>query len=585
MQQNTNFKFIIALAFLISLSACENDANDDLNETVIIIDQNQAGTESMTNDEDCADDSQCSTTNNCNEESDGVDCMCMNQQACEDGIDCTIDECDANFGCTHRPDNSMCNTDELCMSFTCDPNQGCVSEPVNNCCGNGIIEGLETCDDGNLTNEDGCSSICRVELSCPESCVVLNTVRLPQSQHIPMNALGYDRFGSSLAANEDYMVVGAIERDEYRQNNGSVYVYKRQNNEWVYMQKLRAPDGARDDKFGNAVSISGTTIAIGAFGHDAEYEFMGAVYIYTLNNEQWAFEQKLLPDDGGQYDGFGRSLSLLNDTLVIGSPEHKSNRKKRGASYVYKRMANEWSLLQKLLPEGYAEAECGSSVALFGTQIAVGCPRDTYDNYDNKGSIYIYNLNENAWDFSQKITLDLPYNRLYFGLSVALHDNYLAAWHNEDRSQVDGVVYIYKKVNNIWRYEQMVYGRGYRPFGIYGTSVSINNDTLVVGSPRHDAQDLIDSGSVHVYKRNANEWSQVLQLNSHTASALDSFGRSVFILGDQLLVGSDQQSTSDNHRGSVYTYDLSEPIPACNDNGQCLCRGRWTGADCSMTAN
>lgn len=41
---------------------------------------------------------------------------------------------------------------------TCDA--GCPAEPV---CGNGVMEGAETCDDGNLVNGDGCTSTCECE--------------------------------------------------------------------------------------------------------------------------------------------------------------------------------------------------------------------------------------------------------------------------------------------------------------------------------------------------------------------------------------------------------------------------------------
>lgn len=45
-------------------------------------------------------------------------------------------------------------------------------------CGNGIVEGSEECDDGNLINEDGCDSLCiidpyyRCDASVPNICKI-----------------------------------------------------------------------------------------------------------------------------------------------------------------------------------------------------------------------------------------------------------------------------------------------------------------------------------------------------------------------------------------------------------------------------
>ncbi len=34
-------------------------------------------------------------------------------------------------------------------------------------CGNGIVEGEEQCDDGNLAGGDGCSAVCKVDVPEP----------------------------------------------------------------------------------------------------------------------------------------------------------------------------------------------------------------------------------------------------------------------------------------------------------------------------------------------------------------------------------------------------------------------------------
>ena len=69
----------------------------------------------------------------------------------QDGIHNACDNCPA------VPNVDQIDTDGDGKGDACDP----PDVPV---CGNKKIEGLETCDDGNLVNGDGCSSVCAIEL-------------------------------------------------------------------------------------------------------------------------------------------------------------------------------------------------------------------------------------------------------------------------------------------------------------------------------------------------------------------------------------------------------------------------------------
>ena len=60
-----------------------------------------------------------------------------------DGIDCTVDRCDAELGCVHEPDSDSCGDGDACTDDSCDPLEGCVYTPVH-------------CDDGDACTDDGC---------------------------------------------------------------------------------------------------------------------------------------------------------------------------------------------------------------------------------------------------------------------------------------------------------------------------------------------------------------------------------------------------------------------------------------------
>jgi hypothetical protein len=74
-------------------------------------------------------------------------------RACEDGIDCTLDQCDEiTNSCTHEPRNSLCSDDEFCTGVElCISGTGCVDGPPPNCT-DGVACTADSCDEAN----DGC---------------------------------------------------------------------------------------------------------------------------------------------------------------------------------------------------------------------------------------------------------------------------------------------------------------------------------------------------------------------------------------------------------------------------------------------
>ncbi|MCA1684274.1 MAG: hypothetical protein LC708_04010, partial [Actinobacteria bacterium] len=68
------------------------------------------------------------------------------------------------------------------------------------------------------------------------------------------------------------------------------------------------------DTFGYDVDISGNTAVMGTGDAAA-----GAAYVYVLTNGKWVPQATLLPPDGGIYEGFGTSVAISGDTIVVGA--------------------------------------------------------------------------------------------------------------------------------------------------------------------------------------------------------------------------------------------------------------------------
>lgn len=106
---------------------------------------------------------------------------------------------DGHLGLGFMMDPSMARTENITSIGFC-PERGCSEvKPLillnDFICGNGIIEGSEECDDGNLDDNDGCSRFCQVE-ECyfePEKCAVCGNEIRDYGEECDLGAVNGER--------------------------------------------------------------------------------------------------------------------------------------------------------------------------------------------------------------------------------------------------------------------------------------------------------------------------------------------------------------------------------------------------------
>jgi hypothetical protein len=203
---------------------------------------------------------------------------------------------------------------------------------------------------------------------------------------------GNDNFGRSVAIFGDYILVGA---DGIKSNNynypGTVFVYRLLETGWDEEIRLIPQDAEARDGFGFSVAISNDFIAVSSPNDNIDVGVYGSVYIYYNDGSSWLEHQKLIAPDGNLGDGFGRSVYINEDVLIIGAPYAYGDHSYTGAVYLYKRVDNDWIFQSKILAsDGVANDGFGSSVALDNSTCAIGAPED--DNFigHNAGSVYVF---------------------------------------------------------------------------------------------------------------------------------------------------------------------------------------------------
>ncbi len=144
-----------------------------------------------------------------------------------------------------------------------------------------------------------------------------------------------DCFGYSVALNGDYAILGAYLNDDQIHDRGSAYIFKLQGDNWIEQAKLIASDGATDDHFGKSVSICGNTAIIGAPGDYITGNIEGSVYMFKCENNRWTQQAKLRASDGKYEDNFGSTLSISSSYAIIGAYGDDDKGENSGSVYIY----------------------------------------------------------------------------------------------------------------------------------------------------------------------------------------------------------------------------------------------------------
>lgn len=149
-----------------------------------------------------------------------------------------------------------------------------------------------------------------------------------------------DSFGDAVAVSGDgtTAVVGTTGNETPA---GSAYVFERSNETWSQRTKFTAEDGDSADLFGNAVAMSsdGTTALVGAIGDgDPNGENAGSVYAFRRSNDEWSQRTKLTAEDGDANDSFGDAVAVSSDgtTALVGAiGDENPNGEEAGSAYVF----------------------------------------------------------------------------------------------------------------------------------------------------------------------------------------------------------------------------------------------------------
>jgi hypothetical protein len=309
-------------------------------------------------------------------------------------------------------------------------------------------------------------------------------------------------FGTSVAISGNTIVVGAANTSNFSAPTagpGAAYVFVKPAGGWTDMTetaKLTASDGQPGDAFGSSVSISASTIAVGAFFalDSSGNNFAGKAYVFVRPSTGWAGNltetAKLTATDSQLLNYMGASIATNGNTVVAGAYGHNNF---QGTAYVFAEPSGGWASMTQTAEltasDGKGSADFGFSSAISGNTVVIGAP----NAFTGKGAAYVFVEPSTGWtNMTQTAEMRAP-NAVQgdgFGQSAGISGNAVvigAPGTNVGSNQLQGAAYVFVKPPSGWRNttraSELTASDGAANDNM-GVSAAISGFTAVAGAPK-----------------------------------------------------------------------------------------------------
>lgn len=320
-----------------------------------------------------------------------------------------------------------------------------------------------------------------------------------RQQIVPEVCIGTDLanclFGRQFAVEGDLLFANSIGGNPADPaSRGLVHVFRRINGVWTATDWIRGRRtfGPFASGFGEALDVSGSTLALGAPGFETGVPgtTVGAVHLYDIDGAGSAryVETLFPPSSPGAPQGFGTSIALSGDSLLVG------RRTFGGTAHLYHRdSGGSWQLAQTFVrPIGTTtQVQFGSRVAMTDDRRFLFIGDAHFSLREFPGRVFVYRRNDADGSYQHTQTLEgieasLPgLNSNMFGSAIDASSDLLAVGSIDQYvgGVPTGAVQVYRLLGDAWDFESRMIGTpspSGSPLGV-GRDVAVA-DRRVVGS-------------------------------------------------------------------------------------------------------
>ena len=290
------------------------------------------------------------------------------------------------------------------------------------------------------------------------------------------------------------------------------------------------PDAEPESWFGQP-KASGSTLVAGAHGDDhSGLTDAGTAYVFVRSGNSWILQQELTAFDAASGDGFGYQVEIFGDTIAVGAPgvDH-SGIQNAGAVYVYTRSGNTWTLQQKLTASSPFRSDFGRTIGLERDTLVVG----TWAT-----RAYVFTREGDTWSERHDFSTPDPDSGGIFGGSVAINGDTILV--GDGFAYDTGSVYVYGFDGTSWVYEQELTasdaGVGDH-FGDLQECLSVSGNSILIGSPMNDHSGYTNPGAAYLFTRVGETWVEQEKIISAAPADYDAFGNCTAISREGAVIG------------------------------------------------
>lgn len=157
------------------------------------------------------------------------------------------------------------------------------------------------------------------------------------------------------------------------------------------------------------------------------------------------------------------------------------------------------------------------------------------------------------WTQQQKLTDVEGREGDYFGESVSIDGDtvLIGAYLDDDAGVNAGSVFVYTRTGNTWTQQAKLHASDAEDYDWFGYSVSISGDTALIGA--YNYLDSIDE--VYVFTRTGTTWTQQAKLTRTSGESFESFGSCLSLDTNTALIGASSSGLwMDSIPGSAYVF-------------------------------
>lgn len=385
------------------------------------------------------------------------------------------------------------------------------------------------------------------------------------------------------------VAIGAYgEGDFLARDAGAVYIFEEAQGTLVEVDKIKPDFPMQDEKFGQALALSGNDLLVGApyHGIDSGGGYNGLAYFFERDqNNNWNQIGAFSHPTPNVHTWMGEAVDIKGDWAVVGCPSPFTSLF-RGSALLYQRnISGNWQEVQQITSPDSAY-HFGDAVLLSGNKLFIGSPWEIVPDtagtpWSRAGAVFVYELNSmGAWTLAQKITSPYPFYEDLFGGDMVMDSNWLAIAANGERGEVSpnnpypfsGAIYLYTlDTANQFEFRQRIeLGNQVGAFD-FGQDLAMENGRLLVGMKlANDSLDpTVTSGGVTLFELQNSVWTERQKILDHNPLDWKRFGESVGFWAGHPLVGVQSDRLDENEQnpiseaGSVYLFsEITTTFPS-----------------------